>query len=91
MIYALKLENDKYYIGFTNQLERRINKHFNGKGSSFTCAYKPLEVIETMSGGKIEERELTMKYMKKFGWENVRGAGWTAVKLEHKPKFLIND
>jgi len=57
----------------------------NGLG---TTRYKPIEVIETNQGGKIEERNLTLQYMRKCGWENVRGGGWSAVVLKGKPRCL---
>ena len=38
-IYVLKLEQEKYYIGKTNNPEFRINDHFNNIGSEWTKKY----------------------------------------------------
>jgi len=88
MLYVLRLEDDKYYIGYTSNISERITSHFSGGGGTWTQRYKPIEVIETIQGGKIEERNLTLQYMRKFGWENVRGGGWSAVVLKGKPRCL---
>lgn len=35
-IYVLKLENDKYYVGKTNNPDLRITNHFDANGSQWT-------------------------------------------------------
>ena len=39
-----RLEHDKYYIGQTNDLERRLNQHNDDK-KSWTRKYKPWIVV----------------------------------------------
>jgi len=85
--YVLLLENDNYYVGITNDYNNRINSHLNNCGSSWTKLHKPIKVIEQFIGGKDNEREKTLEYMRKYGWDKVRGAGWTAVKIK-KPLLL---
>ena len=36
MIYVLKLENDKYYVGSTLDFEHRYNQHKTGNGAKYT-------------------------------------------------------
>ena len=36
IIYVLKLRKGHYYIGQTNNLEKRLQKHFLGMGSEWT-------------------------------------------------------
>ena len=80
-VYALKLEQDKYYVGISND-EKRINNHFNGTGSSWTKRYKPVSIIEKIDNAdKNTEKAITLKYMKLYGWRNVRGAGWTGFEI----------
>ena len=79
--YVLELENNKYYIGITKNIVKRLKKHNNGNGSKWTQIYKPIRCIEYFEYSKEKEREYTIKYMKLYGWENVRGAGWTATNL----------
>ena len=45
-IYALQLEQGKYYIGKTNNPQFRLESHFNSNGSEWTKIYKPLRVLD---------------------------------------------
>jgi predicted GIY-YIG superfamily endonuclease len=88
-LYVLKLENSKYYVGITTNLNNRLKAHFSNQGSSWTKKFKPLEVIETIEPAcKKLEKKKTMEYMRKYGYLNVRGAGWTQCQDIPKPSFL---
>jgi len=87
MIYVLRLHNDKYYVGYSKD-DSRVGAHFRGEGSSWTRMHAPLEIIERFDGDKTVEKEVTLRYMREKGWENVRGAGWTAADLKHCPREL---
>jgi putative endonuclease len=53
IVYVLRsIVADKHYVGFTENLERRITEHNSGK-SKFTSGYLPWEVIYTE---EIEDR-----------------------------------
>ena len=43
-IYILKLSNNKYYIGKSNNIFIRYRQHLNGNGSFWTKKYKPLYI-----------------------------------------------
>ena len=82
-IYALELEDGKYYIGKTENLEYRIESHFNSTGSAWTRLYKPLNVLEIKPGcDDYDEDKITMQYMDKYGIENVRGGSFVSVNLD---------
>ena len=82
-IYALKLEKGKYYIGKTSNPQFRLQSHFDSNGSSWTKKYKPLKVIEIIPNcDDYDEDKTTMKYMDKYGINNVRGGSFVSVKLE---------
>jgi hypothetical protein len=67
-IYILKLENNKYYIGRTNNPKFRIENHFNNKGSYWTKKYKPINVIEVINNcDEYDEDKYTIKYMNLYG------------------------
>jgi predicted GIY-YIG superfamily endonuclease len=40
-IYILKLQNNKYYIGKTNDINSRYKQHLCGSGSAWTKKYRP--------------------------------------------------
>ena len=43
-VYLLQSDNDNRYIGFTNDLKRRIKEHFSGQ-SQHTKKYLPMKHI----------------------------------------------
>lgn len=79
-LYVLELENNNYYVGQTTQLDKRLKKHFKGKGSAWTQLNRPIKLIEKIEIKQLEyyeaeiiENKLTIDYMKKFNWQHVRG------------------
>ena len=90
ILYILKLEDDKYYIGITLNLNQRLAQHFSGEGSQFTKKYKPLEVLKVIYNDDINEdyeNNLTLEYMQKYGWQNVRGGYYTKLVIK-KPNQI---
>jgi predicted GIY-YIG superfamily endonuclease len=85
-IYALQLEQGKYYVGKTHRLEGvelRFQEHLTGIGSEWTKLYKPISIAESYEHhSTFEEDVLTKKYMMKYGIENVRGGSYTKIELE---------
>ncbi|MFX1294619.1 MAG: hypothetical protein ACFFD2_07175, partial [Promethearchaeota archaeon] len=71
LVYILKLEKDKWCIGKTSDLTSEVEKHRKGEGNSWTKLYKVLSVEKVIEGG--DEKAVTLEYMKKYGWWNVRG------------------
>jgi len=45
-IYVLELEQQKYYIGKTDNPKMRLDTQFQNKGSVWTKKYKPIQIIE---------------------------------------------
>ena len=43
--YILKCKDDTYYTGYTNDLEKRIKAHNEGKGAKYTKGIGPVELI----------------------------------------------
>ena len=95
-IYVLKLEDNKYYVGQSTDTENRLKYHLKGKlGSEWTKKYKPLEEIEKIETNFTEvteamflENSITIHYMKKFGWKNVRGGDYCTLD-EERLRFLL--
>ncbi len=44
-VYILECKNRSFYTGITNNLERRLEEHKNGKGGKFTRAFKANKLI----------------------------------------------
>ncbi|CAA0175477.1 GIY-YIG nuclease family protein [Tenacibaculum maritimum] len=95
-IYVLRLEDDKYYVGQTKDVEDRFGKHKKGKSSSdWTKLNKPIEIIEIietrfteLSEAMFLENSITIEFMKKYGWKNVRGGDFCTLDIE-RLRFLL--
>jgi predicted GIY-YIG superfamily endonuclease len=79
-VYVWELEDDKYYIGWSENLSRRLDEHITEEGSLWTKKYNPIGILEIVRGDKQLERLKTLHYMKKKGFDNVRGSVWCAVE-----------
>ena len=89
-IYILKLENDKWYIGKSDNPEQRFNQHKNNYGSAWTAKYKPIElfkIIENVS--PFLEDAYTKEYMSLYGIDNVRGGSYVRIELTKEQKYAI--
>jgi len=91
--YTLNQVGDRKYVGITNNINKRLNKHFSGKGAKWTQKYNPISILEINYVGSYEDAKKieTKKYyeMKSlYGADKVRGAGYTN-SLEKKLKILI--
>ena len=81
-LYVLQCEKGKYYVGKTSDVMRRFEEHKSGKGSAWTSKYKPTKLIECKAiTSPHDENNTTKDYMKKYGIDNVRGAGYCQVVL----------
>jgi predicted GIY-YIG superfamily endonuclease len=90
IIYVLKLEDGKFYIGKTKNLDSRIKDHFDGIGCLWTKKYKPLEIVETFEEkDKFDEDITTKKYMMKYGTKNVRGGSYTQIIIPKEIKRML--
>jgi hypothetical protein len=92
-VYVLKLRDDKYYIGKSNDYPKRILKQFGdipGNTTVWTLMYKPIDLLELLPVGNDPnlERDKTLEYMRLYGWQNVRGYSWVKVVMKNPPKLL---
>ncbi len=63
-VYILKsLSSNKTYVGYTNDIERRIKEHNSGK-SSFTSRFMPWEILYVEEADSKEIALKTEKYYK---------------------------
>ena len=79
-VYVLKLENDKYYVGKSNEKRKRIQRHMNGVGCTWTKKYNPISELVPITRPQQSFWELweTLELMKKYGVDNVRGSMFTS-------------
>lgn len=66
-VYILRCNDDSLYTGWTNNLEKRIKAHSEGKGAKYTKARLPVELVYFEEfEDKIEamKREYAIKQLK---------------------------
>jgi hypothetical protein len=84
-IYVLELTKYNYYVGKTTNHDFRLESHFDANGSAWTKKFKPLKVIELIDGcDSFDEDKYTLKYMEKYGINNVRGGSFCEIKLSEE-------
>jgi hypothetical protein len=89
-IYILQLEHNKYYVGKTKNINKRILNHFANNGSEWTKKYKPIEIIDTFKSNDIfDEEKHTLLNMDKYGIDNVRGGSYSKIELSELEKDKI--
>lgn len=91
VVYVLKLEEGKIYVGITMNLNLRIAQHWSGQGAQWTKRYKPLELIQVIAfGSKSLENKVTLLYMKEWGVENVRGGSYCQASVSTATYKLVD-
>ena len=77
-VYILRSVNtDRYYIGCTNDMERRLGEHNSGKSAS-TKAFRPWEMahseyFESLLQARRRERDLKAKKSRRALTKVIRG------------------
>jgi len=84
IVYVLELKNGKYYVGVTDNVDKRFAQHLTGDGgAAWTKLHEPIKIIEErISTSLFDEEKVTKDYMLKYGIENVRGGPYSAVELD---------
>ena len=52
--YILQVSGGMYYVGSTENLEKRMAEHQRGEGTVFTKAYLPVKLVYTEEYARIE-------------------------------------
>jgi hypothetical protein len=82
-IYILKLMDDCFYVGKTNDIEKRYFEHTSGKGSIWTKIHRPIKIIKTIENcSPFEEDKKVKEYMAMYGIDKVRGGTYVKEILD---------
>jgi predicted GIY-YIG superfamily endonuclease len=77
VVYVLKLNYGKWYVGKTINLSRRLSEHKRGVRSSIAVKrFGFVELYETYEGFETIENCVTLRYMAEYGKNNVFGGIW---------------
>lgn len=56
-VYILLTEKNTYYCGYTDDVEKRFEKHKAGKAAKYTRAFKPLKIVYKQEFSTKEEAQ----------------------------------
>ena len=79
-IYILECADGSYYIGSTNDLQRRLEQHQNGEGANHTRKYLPVKLLYYEEFQRIDEAFYREKQVQ----------GWSRKKKEALMNVEIN-
>lgn len=72
--YIVKCKDGSLYTGWTNDIERRIKAHNEGKGAKYTKSRRPVKLVyyeEFVTKEEAMRREYAIKHMKRKDKEKV--------------------
>lgn len=89
-IYVLNLENGKYYVGKSQNVQKRFQQHLKGYASVWTKQYKPINIIEVVKNcSDFDEDKYVKIYMSLYGIDNVRGGSYLLPELDINTKQFL--
>ena len=88
-IYVIQQEDGKFYIGKTDNPQFRLN-NFNSISTEWTKLYRPLIVKEVIQDcDEYDVDKYTIKYMDKYGIDNVRGGSFCQDVLDYNTMTIL--
>lgn len=69
-MYIVQCNNKAYYVGSTDSLKNRVQKHNLGQGAEYTKKYRPVKLVyfeEYLTKKEAEKRERQIK-----GWSRAK-------------------
>jgi hypothetical protein len=89
-IYILRLQEGKYYVGKTDDVEKRYQQHLKGYGSAWTKKYKPISIARQIENSSpFDEDRYVKEYMNVYGIQNVRGGSYIQIELSEEQKNAL--
>ena len=68
-VYILKCKDSSFYTGYTNNLDKRLKAHNEGKGAKYTKGRRPCKLVyyeEYENKGEALSREHEIKKLKRI-------------------------
>jgi len=81
-IYVLQLQHGCFYVGKSDNPQKRLLQHKNNRGSAWTRLHKPVRLIKKIKmTSTLQEDQITEELMKKKGIDKVRGGMYCQIDL----------
>ena len=84
-MYILECIDGNFYTGSTNDLERRIREHQNGKGANYTRSRLPVELVYYEEYSRIDDAFFREKQVQ--GWNRRKKLALINGEYDKLPKF----
>ncbi|MEO0499396.1 MAG: GIY-YIG nuclease family protein, partial [Pseudomonadota bacterium] len=69
-VYILRVRTGHYYVGHTNDLERRLSEHAMGQGDGFVANRLPFELLHCKT---FEDRDQAFRFERRLkGWSRAK-------------------
>lgn len=82
-VSIIKCSDGSYYTGFTNDIDKRMCEHAQGKGSFYTSKRLPVELVflqEFQTKAESLEAERKLKKWNRLKKETVIKKGWESLR-----------
>ena len=89
-VYVLKLSLNKWYVGITNDVQKRYNEHLFDNKCVWTSLYRPIKIEQIIpTDTNFDEDKYTKIYMNRYGIENVRGGSYVQKIISDEQKNVL--
>jgi predicted GIY-YIG superfamily endonuclease len=68
--YILRCADGRYYVGHTDDLERRMQQHHDGSANAYTASRRPVELAWAHEFGTRDEAKAAERQLK--GWRRAK-------------------
>jgi len=89
-VYILRCSDNSYYVGHTDNIEKRISEHRFNQYNCYTSKRLPIEVVFVQSFGTRDEAFIAERQIKKWNRykkEALIENNWDKLSLLAKKKF----
>jgi predicted GIY-YIG superfamily endonuclease len=89
-VYILKCNDNSYYVGHTDNIEKRISEHTLNEDDCYTSTRLPIEVVFVQPFGTRDEALATERQIKKWSRQKKEAlieGNWSKVSTLAKKKF----
>ena len=89
-VYILKCNDNSYYVGHTDNIEKRISEHQRNEYPCYTSKRLPIEVVFVQSFGTRDEAFIAERQLKKWSRQKKEALinnNWTQISLLAKKQF----
>jgi len=91
-VFLVQLEQNYYYVGESIDPIKRLEELREGLGPAWTNYHKPIGIIETHPFKQVTDLDVYTKlYMRKYGFDRVRGGSFQDVVLRADQQAAIHE